>query len=962
MVKGVATFGVLAWLGVASNASALVITGSGYSLPGATTGTCTASPSIPSTGSGATLTCSNIDLSAHTNVYIGIRNASNVNGLTMTGTAPAAGSAAVYRSSSTAASSITYTSTTTITSAIPAFGTDTVSNTLTLTRSAGTGSVVATGGTPANNSNGDIGHLFKITSGSTFTIEVDATSTDEHFSGQSCTGLYDPTHSTAGAGNCRSNVDIQFYWSDCGDGVVDSPEACDDGAANGTLASCCTTSCTFKTAGTVCTDDGNVCTDDVCNGVSSVCQHPNNSAPCNDGLFCNGADTCGGGTCSIHAGNPCPGHNVGPNCNDSCDEATDTCTAPDAGGTSCAGNGVGECSGADTCDGAGTCLDNDFAPGTPCTDLFPPSTGDCKDAQCDGGGTCDQAFANEPDATPCDDGFFCNGTETCSSGVCTNSTGDPCPGPDGDTNCSESCDEVNDNCLAPDPDGTTCRPDAGECDVEETCLAGVCPADGFEPSGTACGDPSNTDCTNPDTCDGSGNCQDNHESSGFPCGDPSDTDCTNPDTCDGAGSCQDNHESTSVVCRPATTGGDCDEVEFCDGAGNCPADAVKPANTVCRTDTGECDVEEVCDGVSHFCPPDNFEPSGTPCGDPSDTDCDNPDTCDGNNNCLDNNEPDGTLCTDDGETCTVDECNAGVCTHPAGNAGVECRAASALLLCDEAEECDGVNPTCPADAPKAAGEECRPAAGECDVAEDCDGISFNCPVDVFAGTSVTCADEGNPCTVDHCDGFGSCAHDPGNAGAICRPAASDCDVQETCDGVSATCPADGFESSGTPCGNQSDTECTNPDTCDGLGTCQSNNESDGTPCDDNDACTDGDECVNGTCVGPIDLCPELDHYKCYQGKDLKDPKFVKLGAVETDDQIILDEKVDVKKLKFVCSPVDKNGEGVNSPSQHLACYLIKAANLPSQPSVDVETQFQTSRFQLKKGKLICLPATKTVLP
>jgi hypothetical protein len=37
---------------------------------------------------------------------------------------------------------------------------------LVLTRTAGTASVVAAGGSPPNNSNGDIGHLFRITSGS----------------------------------------------------------------------------------------------------------------------------------------------------------------------------------------------------------------------------------------------------------------------------------------------------------------------------------------------------------------------------------------------------------------------------------------------------------------------------------------------------------------------------------------------------------------------------------------------------------------------------------------------------------------------------------------------------------------------------------------------------------------------------------------------------------------------------
>src|SRR6185369_17194306 len=100
-------------------------------------------------------------LAGHTNVYLGIRNTVSPNGNTMTNVDPASGSAAIFRSSSTAASTISYTSTTTVNSFF--LGSTLVTNTLSLTRTAGTGTVVATGGTPGNNSNGDIGSLFKIT-------------------------------------------------------------------------------------------------------------------------------------------------------------------------------------------------------------------------------------------------------------------------------------------------------------------------------------------------------------------------------------------------------------------------------------------------------------------------------------------------------------------------------------------------------------------------------------------------------------------------------------------------------------------------------------------------------------------------------------------------------------------------------------------------------------------------------
>jgi hypothetical protein len=234
----------------------------------------------------------------------------------------------------------------------------------------------------------------------------------------------------------------------------------------------------------------------------------------------------------------------------------------------------------------------------------------------------------------------------------------------------------------------------------------------------------------------------------------------------------------------------------------------------------------------------------------------------------------------------------------------------------------------------ASGTECRAASSGalCDEPEECDGVSFDCPTD-----------------------------DPKPNGAVCRPDAGDCDVQETCDGMSFFCPADGFEPASTPCGSGSDTNCDNPDTCDGSGTCEVNNEPNSTPCDDSSACTGGDVCTGGVCTGPVDLCPDLDHYKCYQGKDLKNPKFVKQIGVDTDDQLA-DELVDVKKLKFVCSPVDKNGEGINAPGAHLACYQLKAPKFAARPKVEVSTQFQTSQFEVKKGKLLCLPATKIILP
>jgi hypothetical protein len=102
------------------------------------------------------------------------------------------------------------------------------------------------------------------------------------------------------------------------------------------------------------------------------------------------------------------------------------------------------------------------------------------------------------------------------------------------------------------------------------------------------------------------------------------------------------------------------------------------------------------------------------------------------------------------------------------------------------------------------------------------------------------------------------------------------------------------------------------------------------------------------------------HYKCYQGKDLKTPPFARLAA-DTADQFGF-ASIDVQKLEFVCTPVDKNGEGIANASVHFACYQVKASELPPRPAVELSTQFQTSRFEVKKSKLLCLPTSTTLLP
>lgn len=141
--------------------------------------------------------------------------------------------------------------------------------------------------------------------------------------------------------------------SRCGNGVLDPSEQCDHAAAG----DCCNpTTCQFESAGTACASDGAVCTDDVCTG-AGVCQHLDNTGPCDDGNPCT-TDVCGGGTCN---GSPRP---VGTSCSDG-----DACTT------------------ADQCDASATC-----AGGPPLACDPPCATG-----------VCDPDFGCVADIGTCDD-------------------------------------------------------------------------------------------------------------------------------------------------------------------------------------------------------------------------------------------------------------------------------------------------------------------------------------------------------------------------------------------------------------------------------------------------------------------------------------------------------------------------------------------------------------------------------
>src|SRR5438093_6553468 len=189
----------------------------------------------------------------------------------------------------------------------------------------------ATGSKASTGNTATIGQLIALAPSTSSAVTIDPEYRIVSLTGTySADGTLNPSRSWAAS--------IATFRAACGDGHVDAGEQCDLGAQNGQSGSCCTSSCTFvtagstcrastggcdpaetctgssttcpadavKTAGTACTDDGIVCTSDVCNGTvgAPACTHPagNAGTVCRASAgVCDVAEMCDGSSTSCPA-------------------------------------------------------------------------------------------------------------------------------------------------------------------------------------------------------------------------------------------------------------------------------------------------------------------------------------------------------------------------------------------------------------------------------------------------------------------------------------------------------------------------------------------------------------------------------------------------------------------------------------------------------------------------------------
>ncbi|MHC4089907.1 MAG: hypothetical protein ACYSVY_06455, partial [Planctomycetota bacterium] len=332
------------------------------------------------------------------------------------------------------------------------------------------------------------------------------------------------------------------------------------------------------------------CTDDSCNETTDTCDNVANDGKCDDGLYCNGAETCDA-VLDCQAGTPVDCDD-GVGCtDDSCNETTDTCDNVANDGN--CDDGL-YCNGAETCDAvldcqAGTPVDCDDGVG--CTDDSCNETTD----------TCD----NVPNDGNCDDGLFCNGSETCDA-VLDCQAGTPVNCDDGVGCTDDSCNETTDTCdnvpnNANCDDGLFCN-GAETCDAVLDCQAGTpvncddavgCTDDSCNETTDTCDNvPNNANCDDGQFCNGSETCD-----AVLDCQAGTPVDCD-----DGVGCTDDSCNETTDTCDNVPNDALCDNGLFCDGVETCDAvldcqagtavdcnDAVGCTDDSCNETTDTCD-------------------------------------------------------------------------------------------------------------------------------------------------------------------------------------------------------------------------------------------------------------------------------------------------------------------------------------------------------------------------------------
>jgi len=105
--------------------------------------------------------------------------------------------------------------------------------------------------------------------------------------------------------------------------------------------------------------------------------------------------------------------------------------------------------------------------------------------------------------------------------------------------------------------------------------------------------------------------------------------------------------------------------------------------------------------------------------------------------------------------------------------------------------------------------------------------------------------------------------------------------------------------------------------------------------------------------------PVLDHFMCYKAKNSSGTAKLTPAPVDLADTIE-GGSADVKKVKALCAPADKNEEGVVDDCTHLTSYQMKGPSHLKQTGLAFTDQFGAWSVDTLKADRLLLPASKAL--